>query len=31
MADQLLVALDYWREYRSQFHIGVSWGYTRRQ
>lgn len=24
--DQLLVALDYWREYRSQFHIGVSWG-----
>lgn len=24
--DQLLVALSYWREYRSQFHIGVSWG-----
>ena len=24
--DQLLVALEYWREYRSQFHIGVSWG-----
>lgn len=24
--DQLLVALAYWREYRSQFHIGVSWG-----
>ena len=24
--NQLLVALDYWREYRSQFHIGVSWG-----
>lgn len=24
--DQLLVALDYWREYRSQSHIGVSWG-----
>lgn len=23
--DQLLVTLDYWREYRSQFHIGVSW------
>jgi len=22
----LLVALEYWREYRSQFHIGVSWG-----
>ena len=24
--DQLLVVLEYWREYRSQFHIGVSWG-----
>lgn len=24
--DQLLLALEYWREYRSQFHIGVSWG-----
>jgi len=24
--DQLLVALEYWREYRSQFHIGLSWG-----
>lgn len=24
--DQLLVALEYWREYRSQFHIAVSWG-----
>lgn len=24
--DQLLIALGYWREYRSQFHIGVSWG-----
>lgn len=23
---QLLVTLEYWREYRSQFHIGVSWG-----
>jgi hypothetical protein len=23
--DQLLVALEYWRAYRSQFHIGVSW------
>ena len=23
--DQLLVALEYWREYRSQFHIGLSW------
>jgi hypothetical protein len=24
--DQLLIALEYWREYRTQFHIGVSWG-----
>ena len=24
--DQLLIALEYWREYRSQFHIGISWG-----
>ncbi|WP_369408134.1 transposase family protein [Leptolyngbya ohadii] len=24
--DQLLVALEYWREYRTQFHIGTSWG-----
>ncbi len=24
--DQLLVVLEYWREYRSQFHIGSSWG-----
>jgi hypothetical protein len=24
--DQVLVSLSYWREYRSQFHIGVSWG-----
>ena len=24
--DQLLVAWEYWREYRSQFHIGGSWG-----
>jgi hypothetical protein len=24
--DQLLVVLEYWREYRTQFHIGVSWG-----
>ncbi|MBD1865552.1 MULTISPECIES: transposase family protein [Trichocoleus] len=23
--DQVLVALAYWREYRGQFHIGVSW------
>jgi len=24
--DQLLVRWEYWREYRSQFHIGTSWG-----
>jgi hypothetical protein len=24
--DQLMVTLEYWREYRSQFHIGASWG-----
>lgn len=24
--DQVLVTLEYWREYRSQFHIGTSWG-----
>jgi Helix-turn-helix of DDE superfamily endonuclease len=23
--DQLLVVLEYWREYRTQFHIGTSW------
>jgi hypothetical protein len=24
--DQLLVTLEYWREYRTYFHIGQSWG-----
>lgn len=24
--DQLLIALEYWREYRTQFHIAQSWG-----
>jgi hypothetical protein len=24
--DQLLIALEYWREYRSYFHMGQSWG-----
>jgi hypothetical protein len=24
--DQVLIALDYWREYRTYFHIGHSWG-----
>jgi hypothetical protein len=26
LADQLLMALQYWREYRPYFHIGLSWG-----
>lgn len=25
VADQVLVALEYWREYRPYFHIAVSW------
>ncbi len=24
--DQLLITLEYWREYRTQFHIATSWG-----
>jgi hypothetical protein len=24
--DQLFVVLEYWREYRTYFHIGSSWG-----
>lgn len=24
--DQLLIVMEYWREYRTQFHIGQSWG-----
>lgn len=24
--DQLLLVLEYWREYQTQFHIGTSWG-----
>ena len=24
--DQLLLVLEYWREYRTQFHIATSWG-----
>ena len=24
--DQVLVVLEYWREYRTQFHIATSWG-----
>src|SRR5215475_2594834 len=26
VADQLLIALQYWREYRTQFHIGLDFG-----
>jgi hypothetical protein len=26
LEDQLLMALQYWREYRTYFHIGLSWG-----
>jgi hypothetical protein len=26
LEDQLLVALQYWREYRTYFHIGLAWG-----
>ena len=24
--DQLLMALEYWREYRAYFYLGTSWG-----
>ena len=26
LEEQVLVALEYWREYRTYFHIGTSWG-----
>jgi hypothetical protein len=26
--DQILMTLEYWREYRTYFHIGQSWGVT---
>ena len=26
LEDQLLITLEYWREYRTYFHIGQSWG-----
>jgi hypothetical protein len=26
LEDQVLMTLDYWREYRTYFHIGLSWG-----
>jgi hypothetical protein len=28
LEDQLLMTLQYWREYRTYFHIGLSWGVT---
>ena len=28
MEDKLLLALSYWREYRTQFHIAASYGYN---
>jgi len=28
LEDQLLMVLQYWREYRTYFHIGLSWGVT---
>ena len=31
LEDQLLVALQYWREYRTYFHIAVSWGISESQ
>ena len=26
IADQVLLTLEYWREYRTMFHLGASWG-----
>lgn len=26
LEDQILITLEYWREYRTYFHIGTSWG-----
>ncbi|WP_199298137.1 MULTISPECIES: transposase family protein [Cyanophyceae] len=26
--DQILLTLEYWREYRTLFHIAKDWGYT---
>jgi hypothetical protein len=28
LEDQVLITLEYWREYRTYFHIGQSWGVT---
>ena len=28
LEDQVLMSLEYWREYRTYFHIGQSWGVT---
>lgn len=31
VADKLLMTLEYWREYRTYFHIGNSYGYSESQ
>ncbi len=31
LEDKLLIALSYWREYRTYAHIGVSYGYSESQ
>lgn len=31
MEDKLLMTLEYWREYRTYFHIGTSYGYSESQ
>jgi hypothetical protein len=28
LEDQVLMTLEYWREYRTYFHIGQAWGVT---
>ncbi len=28
LEDQILMTLEYWREYRTYFHVGKSWGVT---
>ncbi len=30
LEDQILVTLQYWREYRTYFHIGETWGVSER-
>ena len=31
LEDKLLMTLEYWREYRTYFHIGTSYGYSEAQ